>query len=157
MRVTFPQSTQTGKNGPIYVYKDIDLSLNRVEPTNTQLQKTAESHDISSKYDNQSILNSISTLLSTKRGEKSLNPVYGCSLEGYLFEPLTPATIQIISSQLTNQLSKWEPRITVTGLTVSNPNDDVTTINIVLSFTVPTLNISSNANISINSGSVLVS
>ncbi len=61
--------------------------------------------------DETDIQKSIEILLSTTIGERFLQPLYGCNLENYVFEPMN-ATIQTsIKITVKNAIQLFEPRI----------------------------------------------
>ena len=47
-------------------------------------------------------------------------PQYGTALRKYIFEQNTDATKSAIAGEISNSISTWEPRITVTAITVTD-------------------------------------
>lgn len=137
MKVSFPKTNNAPSDTPTFVYKDIDLGLNRVEPNNRQLQKTAEVNDIDILFDKQAVLNSLTTLFTTKPGEKALNPLYGASLEQFLFEPKTSTNKMLITQLIQEGIHRWEPRITLQSVDVSDSIDG--TVNVTIGYTIPSI------------------
>lgn len=74
--------------------------------------------DIVSVKDKAAIVQSISNLLLTNKGERPFQPDLGCGLRNVLFEPLDFASAGIIRSEITDTLKKYEPRITVDTIRV---------------------------------------
>jgi len=66
---------------------------------------------------------SIFTLLDTDPGERVMRPDLGCGLRRYLMAPNNPATRAAIAREITQTLSRWEPRIQLLDIQVS-PTDD---------------------------------
>lgn len=57
------------------------------------------------------IRKSLEILLSTTIGERFLQPLYGCNLEGYVFEPLNATISTEIRLTVKNAIDLFEPRI----------------------------------------------
>jgi phage baseplate assembly protein W len=71
------------------------------------------------------IRESIEIILETQPRERINLPSFGGGLRDFLFEPNTVATRFRIQDRVTKALAFWEPRITVTSVTVEpDPNDD---------------------------------
>jgi phage baseplate assembly protein W len=69
----------------------------------------------------------IRVLLLTEPGERVMRPKYGCGLRQYLFEPKTPTTRELIRQEITDAINRWEPRVRVQQVTVTqDPNDSRT-------------------------------
>ncbi len=60
----------------------------------------------------------IQVLLATQPGEQLMRPTFGAGLEALLGEPNTIATRTRIRELVLEALARWEPRITVDGVTV---------------------------------------
>jgi phage baseplate assembly protein W len=69
-------------------------------------------------YDLSAIKNSIRNLFTTKKGQKILNPDFGCSLDQYLFTPISNANGKAIASEILRAVTKYEPRIQITNIYV---------------------------------------
>jgi phage baseplate assembly protein W len=66
----------------------------------------------------------IRVLLLTEPGERVMRPQFGCGLRQYLFEPNTPTTRELIRQEITDAINRWEPRVRVQQVTVTqDPND----------------------------------
>ncbi|WP_330334060.1 GPW/gp25 family protein [Streptomyces sp. NBC_00536] len=65
------------------------------------------------------IRQSIETILDTEPGERVMRPTFGCGLRRHLMAPNTPATRAAISADTAEALTRWEPRIRVTGVAVT--------------------------------------
>src|SRR5437764_11524721 len=66
---------------------------------------------------------SIGIILDTEPGERLMLPAFGCGLRAYLMAPNSAATRAAIQEDVTDALSRWEPRIQTTSVTVT-PGDD---------------------------------
>lgn len=154
MKVSFPKTNNNPAGATPFVYKDIDLSLKGVEPSNKQLQKTAEVNDIAILFDKQSVLNSLTTLFTTNPGEKPLNPIYGASLEQFLFEPKTPTNKMLITQLVQEGINRWEPRLRLQSVDVEDSPDG--TVNISVTYTIPSIRGVNYASILATTGGVSV-
>jgi phage baseplate assembly protein W len=65
------------------------------------------------KYDLNSIMQSLSNILNTRKTERIFNPEFGASLEDYLFEPMDDLTALSIKSTILVEVGKYEPRVKV--------------------------------------------
>jgi len=63
--------------------------------------------------DEEDIKKSLEILLSTTIGERFLQPLYGCNLEQYVFEPLNATTSTEIRLTVKNAIDLFEPRLTL--------------------------------------------
>lgn len=59
-------------------------------------------------------------LILTNPGDRVMLPQYGTALRKYIFEQNTDATKSAIAGEISNSISTWEPRITVTAITVTD-------------------------------------
>jgi phage baseplate assembly protein W len=75
------------------------------------------------------IREAIQIILETEPKERINMPSFGGGLREFLFEPNTVATRFRIQDRITKALAFWEPRITVTSVTVeADPSDDQSAI-----------------------------
>jgi phage baseplate assembly protein W len=82
----------------------------------------------------QLIRQSIETILDTEPSERVMLPSFGCGLRRYLMQPNSAATRTAIQREISDSLTRWEPRILVTGVTVT-PGDDPSLVWISISYT----------------------
>jgi phage baseplate assembly protein W len=71
----------------------------------------------------ETVRQSIGTILDTEPGERVMLPTFGCGLRRYLAEPNTAATRAAMEVDIGDALSRWEPRIRLTNVAVT-PGDD---------------------------------
>ena len=69
--------------------------------------------------DKAAIMQSISNLLLTNKGERVFQPQLGSGLQTALFEPMDFGTAAIIKNEIRECLGKYEPRIRVNGVRCS--------------------------------------
>jgi phage baseplate assembly protein W len=85
--------------------------------------------DINSKInqdnvqDSIAVKNSIKNILSTRIGSVPGHPEFGCGLTKYLFEPLDPFTSQMMKEEISYALERWETRIIIKEIQVTEDYD----------------------------------
>jgi phage baseplate assembly protein W len=70
------------------------------------------------------IRESIQIILQTESGERLQMSAFGGGLRRFLFEPNTVATRSNIEDRITRALAMWEPRISLTDVTVEKDPQD---------------------------------
>ena len=65
------------------------------------------------------IIQSLEILLSTRPGERPLEPEYGCNLSELLFEPLTTTLVAYIEDLIASAILLFEPRITTERIQIN--------------------------------------
>ena len=123
-----------------YLYKDVDLDLKTQYKYSNNLNTRATINDVQALYDLQAVKNSIATCFLTSPGQKILSPLYGIDLRKYLFEPVNRDTAFFIQSDIFSNLPRFEPRVTVSSVTVI-PDPDQQQYDITLQVDIPSLNI----------------
>lgn len=75
-----------------------------------------------------SIIQSIYNILNTKKGELINLNDFGCSLQDYLFENLTPNKINSLKSTIINDIEKYEKRVKIIDFKfeLNNPPGNLT-------------------------------
>jgi uncharacterized protein len=68
-------------------------------------------------------------ILATARGERQMEPAFGCGLQDRVFEPIGATVRGAIAHQAQEALAEWEPRIDVLEVRV---DDDAETENLLL-------------------------
>ena len=61
---------------------------------------------------------SLRVLLTTRTGERVMEPKFGCNLDDYLFESLDTTTVTIIRDKVETAILYFEPRIDVKNVTL---------------------------------------
>ena len=84
-------------------FKDLSVTFKKHPVTN----------DLVTVKDKTAIVQSITSLLFTIKGERPFQPDLGSDLYRSLFEPLDYATAGVIRSQVVDVLKKYEPRIRI--------------------------------------------
>lgn len=75
------------------------------------------------EYD-EDVHQAIRIILGTDPGERVMRPDFGAGLNAFVFEPMTPATLEAIRQRVREALVDWEPRIDVLAVTVSAVPDE---------------------------------
>jgi phage baseplate assembly protein W len=61
----------------------------------------------------------IQIILGTDPGERVMRPAFGAGLRAFVFEPMTPATLEALRQRVQDALVDWEPRIDVESVGVT--------------------------------------
>lgn len=68
----------------------------------------------------QKIDESVWIILSTSKGERVMEPDFGCGIHDYVFAPNNPGTRGAIAYEVQQALTKYEPRIAVENVRVES-------------------------------------
>jgi phage baseplate assembly protein W len=102
---------------PLPVYVDLHLDLQQENSIGVGLN-SVKSNDLLVDTDIQAIKNAIKNIFTTRKGEKVLSPEFGCSLEQYLFDPVTQLGAKAIGTTIYDAITQFEPRVTVINVNV---------------------------------------
>lgn len=75
--------------------------------------------DVITKKDTAAIRQSVSNLLYTRKTERPFDSNLGTNLHSLLFEPLSNVTAGLVSDEIRNVLTVYEPRIAIEQLEVT--------------------------------------
>lgn len=89
--------------------------------------------DLVTVKDKAAIVQAITALLLTRKGERPFQPDLGCGIQNALFEPLDYATSGLIRSEIAEVLIKYEPRIRIDTIVV-RPDDQNNGYSVELSY-----------------------
>jgi phage baseplate assembly protein W len=95
---------------------------------------------VSMLQDEADIQSSLEVLLSTRLGERVMQPTYGCNLDELLFEPLTTTLKTYIGDLIRTAILFHEARITLNKLDMTESNDLEGLVLIKLEYTVKSTN-----------------
>lgn len=104
-------------------YKDLDLNF-ILHPVKKDLIKVVGER---------AVINSIKNLVSTNHYEKPFNPSFGSNLRRLLFENADKLTATLIEREITEVITNYEPRASVSSVIVS-PTTDLNGFNVELEF-----------------------
>ena len=74
--------------------------------------------DLVTVKDKAAIVQSITALLLTRKGERPFQPLLGSGIQNILFEPLDYGSAGIIRSEIQDVLTRYEPRVRVEDIRV---------------------------------------
>jgi uncharacterized protein len=90
--------------------------------------------------DEEDIKKSLEILLSTTIGERFLQPLYGCNLEQYVFEPLNATISTEIRLTVKNAIEIYEPRLKLIAVRLDTGFIDEGRIDIAVEYDIITTN-----------------
>ena len=97
------------------VYKDLDLNF-RAHPI---------TKDVVKRTGNASIVGALRNLLLTNLFEKPFQPNFGSRVRGLLFEDVSFVTANLLQSEISETIARYEPRVTVDAIRVqANPEQN---------------------------------
>jgi phage baseplate assembly protein W len=70
----------------------------------------------------QKVEESIRIILGTQNGERVMRPTFGCNLKSLVFAPNNPSTANLARYYVEDGLTRWEPRIELVEVSVTNDN-----------------------------------
>lgn len=90
--------------------------------------------------DREDIEQSLQILLSTRPGERIMQPDYGCNLEKLMFEPLDTSLISYVEDLVKKAILYHEPRINPESVSVAEDPDQPGMLNVAVEYTIRTTN-----------------
>jgi phage baseplate assembly protein W len=94
------------------IFTDLDFNF-AVHPYST---------DVTRKYDEEAIKQSVKALVMTDNYERPFHPEIGSQVSHLLFENFSPLTVSMIETSITNTITNFEPRVQLIRVNVL-PND----------------------------------
>ena len=98
-------------------------------------KKHPVSDDLVTVKDKAAIVQSITALLLTRKGERPFQPELGCDIQNIFFEPLDYGSAGILRSEIADVLNRYEPRIRVNTINCV-PDDMNNGYEVELSYTI---------------------
>lgn len=86
------------------------------------------------------IQKSLEILLSTRKGERVMEPEYGCNLDDMLFEPMTTTFKTFMRETIKTAILYYEARIDLNAVNIDDSRETEGVIAIALDYTVRTTN-----------------
>ncbi len=83
-----------------------------------------------------SIKESLFTLLTTVPGERNMELDYGCDINSLAFSVLDQNTKTFMTNNIKDAIARWEKRISVDSVILSQDNGEVGKIHIKISYTI---------------------
>lgn len=87
-----------------------------------------------------SIKEAINVILKTSKGERVMQPDFGCGIYDYLFESTDDANLRMMEESVKDSLIIWEPRIDLNDVTAFLDESEDGKVLINVSYTVRTTN-----------------
>lgn len=94
--------------------------------------------------DEEKVRQSIMMILSTAKGERVMRPDFGCDIHSFVFATLDRSTLTQINSAVSEALMRWEPRIDVNDITMTNDKAHGGRLLIELNYTIRHINFPAN-------------
>ena len=91
--------------------------------------------DLVQVKDKAAIVQAITGLLLTRKGERPFQPELGCDIQDLLFEPLDFASAGTIKQEIRETINRYEPRISVDEI-LCEPDFDNNGYNVELQYTI---------------------
>lgn len=76
------------------------------------------SKDVSKKYDENAIKQSIKNLIMTRNFERPFRSDIGSQIKTLMFEPITPMLSALIKKTIENTITSYEPRVNILDISV---------------------------------------
>ncbi len=105
-----------------------DLSINRDKVLGIGINKTSDSNGIFAvNYTTLSqAKDNIVNLIMTRKGERTMQPEFGCDIWRLLFEPITPESIEFeIERTIVDAVSIWLPYISIDQILFDYDTNDI--------------------------------
>lgn len=93
------------------------------------------SGDVSKKYDELAIKQSVKNLILTNHYERPFHPEIGSQISGLLFENWSPMLQSVIRQSIVNTITNFEPRVRLLDVSV-DPNEDNNLVYVIITFTI---------------------
>jgi phage baseplate assembly protein W len=105
--------------------------------------------DIAILTNEQAVLESIVNIISTEPGDRVMNPLFGCPINKYLFEPLDEITSSFMQKTISDSILRFENRLENLEVTVTS-NEDQNSYSVNIIFSMKTSNSKQTINITLN-------
>ena len=79
------------------------------------------------------IKSNLINLLLTSKGERVMNPNFGCGLKSFLFEGITDNNVETLRNDILSNVSLYVPEVTITNITLS-PNIDNNLVSLTIDY-----------------------
>lgn len=132
------------------LYSDFKLDLVTENYNNLNINAEKINKDIALITDEESILNSLRNIITTKYHSRLLNPEMNFDLRSYLFEELTEAKAFFIGYDLASYIPVYEPRVQIGDINIS-AHYNSNTYTIKMTVFIPSINKNVNLRTILNS------
>lgn len=86
------------------------------------------------------IKEAIRIIIMTRKGERVMEPTFGCGIQNYLFDVLDYTTMIQMEHEIEEALTLWEPRITNVQVHIESDQKEVGKMNIQIDYIVRNTN-----------------
>ncbi len=90
------------------------------------------------------IRQSIRIILGTDQGERVMRPDFGAGLRSFVFGSMSATALHTVRTRVENALVEWEPRIDVENVTVEEDSQELSKLNIRITYRVRATNTLNN-------------
>ena len=94
--------------------------------------------------EDEDIQESLKILLSTRPGERVMQPTYGCGIHSMVFESINESTITDIKDRIQRSILFFETRIDVNNIAIDTAHQGDGALHILVDYTIRTTNSRSN-------------
>lgn len=88
----------------------------------------------------ENVAESIRIILMTRKGERMMNPDFGCGLSKYMFGETDYTTLVQMEQEVEDSIIRWEPRITDLRVHIEVDGKNAAQLNIYVSYVVRSTN-----------------
>ena len=103
----------------------------QVDPSTGRMRTSSHEEDIKE---------AIGIILNTRKGERVMNPDFGCGIQEYAFGTVDYTTLSLMRKEVMDALVMWEPRIENIEVTIDDSQSEIGQIIINISYTVRSTN-----------------
>jgi len=103
----------------------------QVDPSTGRMKTSSHEEDIKE---------AIGIILNTRKGERVMNPDFGCGIHEYAFGTADFTTLSLMRKEIIDALVMWEPRIDEIEVTIDDSQIDTGKIIISISYVVRSTN-----------------
>ena len=91
--------------------------------------------DLTRLTNEDSVKRSIKNILLTNHYERRFRPTFGANIRKYLFENMTPITLEVIKMDIISAIKNFESRAEIIDVIVSGANDN-NSVNVTITFSI---------------------
>ncbi len=95
------------------MYTDLDLNISR-----------SWNNDVKKNIGIKAVKDSILLIVTTRKGSRPFDPLFGCDLNKSLFENMNPLTVDTLSKNINEAIRNYEPRVKQLNVDVTPQYDD---------------------------------
>jgi uncharacterized protein len=85
------------------------------------------------------VRSNLTNLIMTRKGERVMQPEFGCGIQEYLFEPLTDTTLSSIRGTIEESIQFWIPYVRIESLEVVRDEQTEHQVTVTLTYSIQNL------------------